>query len=191
MFLILYPVGIHLLVLSFCTWSQFVTKFQSQFYSWYNTMFFIPTSIATMKWFWLLYTNCLLLIQMVLFYSSRQYVSKFDALPTEHTLVYIILFTYLVCVVCVCVCLLSCNYLDPACSTRSSQAAWIPWQSVTLPTETFQTGKLLVILSLAKLRQNADAILKSSVSFVCADISHIISSFCKNVLKIVTPQSRL
>ena len=65
-------------------------------------MFFIPTSIATMKWFWLLYTNGLLLIQMVLFYSSRRYVSKFDALPTEHILVYIILFTYLVCVVCMC-----------------------------------------------------------------------------------------
>jgi len=49
-------------------------------------------------------------------------------------------------------------------------------------------GKLLLTLSLAKPRQNADAILKSSVSFICADISNIIGSFCENVLKTATPQ---
>ena len=46
----------------------------------------------------------------------------------------------------------------------------------------------LVTISLAKLRQNVDAILNISVSFICADKSYIISSLCSNVLTTVTAQ---
>jgi hypothetical protein len=60
MFFILYPVGTQFLVLSFCTWSQFVSKSQSQVYSWYNMIFFILTSIMIAKWFWVLFTDSLL-----------------------------------------------------------------------------------------------------------------------------------
>jgi hypothetical protein len=47
--------------------------------------------------------------------------------------------------------------------------------------------KHLLTLSLAKLRWNATAVLKSKKLVMYEDIHYVNNSFCKNVLKIVTP----
>jgi hypothetical protein len=52
-----------------------------------------------------------------------------------------------------------------------------------LPAETFEMRKCLLTLSLAKPRQNAEAILKTYELIIYGDTHYITNSFCKNVLK--------
>jgi hypothetical protein len=54
-----------------------------------------------------------------------------------------------------------------------------------LPAETFEMRKCLLILILAKLRQNAEAVLKTYALFIY-ETKHVTYSLCKHVLKIAT-----
>jgi hypothetical protein len=53
--------------------------------------------------------------------------------------------------------------------------------------EIFEVTKRLLALYLAKPREFAEAVLETDELFICGDIHCVTNSFCKNVLKIVTP----
>jgi len=52
---------------------------------------------------------------------------------------------------------------------------------------TFEIRKCLLNTSLAQPRQNIEAILKTYKLFIYGDIHYITKTFCKNMVKIVTP----
>ena len=52
---------------------------------------------------------------------------------------------------------------------------------------TFEIRKRLLNTSLAQPRQNIEAILKTYKLFIYGDIDYITNTFCKNMVKIVTP----
>jgi len=56
-----------------------------------------------------------------------------------------------------------------------------------LTAEAFEIRKYILNFSLAKPKENAEAVLKSCELFIYGDASYISNSFCNNVLKIATP----
>jgi hypothetical protein len=76
--------------------------------------------------------------------------------------------------------------LDQACLTCNSQPACFLWHGVVLRLGTFIMRKCLLTLPLAKLRWNAEVVLKICEPLTYEDIHYINNSFCKSVLKIVT-----
>ena len=67
--------------------------------------------------------------------------------------------------------------------TRSSRATHRPRHGVRLPADTFEIGKCILILYLAKLRHKVEDILETHELFIYEDIHGITSSFCKQLLK--------
>ena len=68
-------------------------------------------------------------------------------------------------------------------STRCSRATCCPRHGVVLPAETFVMRKRLLTLPLAKLKQNAEEILKIYELFIYGDIHFITTHFveiCQN-----------
>jgi hypothetical protein len=60
-----------------------------------------------------------------------------------------------------------------------------------LSAETFENIKSVLILSLAKLRQNAEAFWKTLEQFIYGDLHYVTKSFCKTVIKIATSWPKL
>ena len=73
--------------------------------------------------------------------------------------------------------------LKPGVLNPFLEGNMIPRHTVMLPAETFEMRKRLLTLSLAKPRQNIEAILKSYKLIIYGDIHYITNSFCKTVLK--------
>jgi hypothetical protein len=77
------------------------------------------------------------------------------------------------------------------CSTHNLWAKWCPWHSVILPTSAFKTRKWLLPLYLAKPRQKAKEIFKTCHPFIYGDMYLVTNSLCKNMIRKMTPKSRL